>query len=205
MKNGYRPGAIMFHALLLLFTISTVKAQEYEATSKPIHVSFKNQNVVSSTAEIAHHYYALLIAVEEYQDPDITSLSEPVNDAQKLKDVLVSKYSFLEEDVTLLKNPTFEELNVVFEQLTHKIGPNDNLLILYAGHGYFDEKTGIGYWLPSDAEKRTAPNGFVTVPLWKTLAPLTRDTHCLLPMHVSVGEFSRPALLLTTPALISLT
>lgn len=171
VKNG---------CIFILFLVSyTVQAQDFEATSLPIRVSFKNQGVVSSAAETNHHYYALLIAVEEYRDPAIASLSEPVKDAQKLKDILISKYSFLEEDVTLLKNPTFEDLNVEFEELTHKVGPNDNLLILYAGHGFFDEKTGIGYWLPVDAEEKNRAKWFRNSALVENIGAIN-SKHTLL-------------------------
>ena len=31
--------------------------------------------------------------------------------------------------------------------------PEDTVIIFYAGHGYYDEDTELGYWLPADAEK----------------------------------------------------
>ena len=31
--------------------------------------------------------------------------------------------------------------------------PNDNLLIFYAGHGWWDQDANNGYWLPSDARR----------------------------------------------------
>jgi hypothetical protein len=102
----------------------------------------------------SHRYYALLIAVEEYDDPAITSLSEPLKDINKLKSVLTEKYTFEDKNISLLKNPTFEALNVAFEELSRKITPADLLLIFYAGHGFFDEATNIGYWLFSDAQQK---------------------------------------------------
>ena len=36
-------------------------------------------------------------------------------------------------------------------RLRRELGPDDNLLIYYAGHGYVDEETEEGYWLPVDA------------------------------------------------------
>ena len=105
-------------------------------------------------------YYALIMGVEKYDDPAITSLSEPIKDAGQLKQVLIDRYTFNEEDVTFLKNPTFEVINVAFEELSNKIGPSDFLLVFYAGHGYFDEKTNIGYWLPSDAQQKNRAKWF---------------------------------------------
>jgi len=31
------------------------------------------------------------------------------------------------------------------------VGPNDNLMIYYAGHGYFDDLLNEGYWVPVEA------------------------------------------------------
>ena len=143
---------------VLLLTSSMVWAQETEGTSNPIRVSLKP--VFATNSLNAHRYYALLIAVEEYSDPAITSLSEPLKDATKLREVLKTKNTFEDQDITTLKNPTFEELNVAFEDLQKKITEADFLLIYYAGHGFFDEKTNIGYWLPADAQEKNRAKWF---------------------------------------------
>ena len=31
------------------------------------------------------------------------------------------------------------------------VGPNDNVLIYYAGHGYFDDLLNEGYWVSAEA------------------------------------------------------
>ena len=59
-----------------------------------------------------------------------------------------------------MKNPTFEEMIVEFEGLSRKITPEDFLLIFYAGHGFFDATTNIGYWLPSDASDKNKAKWF---------------------------------------------
>jgi hypothetical protein len=152
-------------------------AQETEAVSNPVRVTLKP--VVAATSTSAHRYYALLIAVEEYSDPAIASLSEPLKDANKLKEVLKSKYTFEDKDITILKNPTFEDLNVAFEDLSKKIEPTDFLLIFYAGHGYFDEKTNIGYWLPSDAQEKNRAKWFRNSALVENIGAIN-SKHTLL-------------------------
>ncbi|MBS1488548.1 MAG: caspase family protein [Bacteroidetes bacterium] len=104
--------------------------------------------------------YMLLIAEQEYGDPTIASLSEPFKDALSLKDLLVKKYTFNENEISLLKNPTYEEIEIEFERLSRVVTANDNLLLFYAGHGFFDEKTNIGYWLPSDAQSKNKARWF---------------------------------------------
>jgi hypothetical protein len=49
---------------------------------------------------------------------------------------------------------------MALDAYSEKITNKDNLLIFYAGHGYWDEKSGVGYWLPSDARKGSSVNWF---------------------------------------------
>lgn len=100
-------------------------------------------------------YYALLIGVSDYNEasnvPDLEGL--PTKDAKDLKDVLVTMYSFEEENVVLLNNsPTENQILREFVKLRQKVTDKDNVLIFYAGHGIYDEKTETGSWLPSDAD-----------------------------------------------------
>ena len=100
-------------------------------------------------------YYALIIGVSDYNDasnvPDLEGL--PTKDAKDLKDVLVGKYSFEEENVVLLNDsPTENEILREFVKLRQKVTNKDNVLIFFAGHGIYDESTETGSWLPSDAD-----------------------------------------------------
>ncbi len=103
-------------------------------------------------------YYALIIGVEDYADPAIKDLDEPINDAQKLHDVLTTKYNFDTENIIFLKNPTKSDIIAVLHSMRSSLTENDNLLIFYAGHGYFDEEMNTGYWLPSDARQDNPVN-----------------------------------------------
>jgi hypothetical protein len=96
-------------------------------------------------------YYALIIGVQDYIDPAIPDLENPVADAGSLADVLTTQYTFDKANVKLLKNPSRQEVFDAFEALAVKIKPADNLLIFYAGHGNWDEVRKQGYWYPSDA------------------------------------------------------
>ncbi len=105
-------------------------------------------------------YYALIIGINNYKSADIPSLDNPIKDAGSLYDVLSAKYSFEKENIYFLKNPTLNEIITTLDGLVGKITANDNLLIFYAGHGYWDEKGKVGYWFPSDATKNSTVNWF---------------------------------------------
>ncbi len=105
-------------------------------------------------------YYALVIGVNEYQDDDITDLDNPIEDAENLYRILLSKYTFNKENIIFLKNPVRSEMIIALDKLSNQLTENDNLLIFYAGHGFWDEKGNVGYWMPADADKTNTSNWF---------------------------------------------
>ena len=96
-------------------------------------------------------YFCLIIGIDNYRDPDIQDLDNPIRDAQEVYRTLVENYTFEPENIHLLKNPKRSEIIGELDALRARVDESDNLLIFYAGHGYWDEEAGIGYWLPSDA------------------------------------------------------
>jgi hypothetical protein len=127
--------------------------------SRPsIIVSSKKNEDEGGGIILKGNYYALLIAINDYKDPAINSLDKPISDAQKLFDVLVSDYMFEKANITFLKNPTREQIISSLDRLEKTLSKSDNLLIFYAGHGYWNDVTQKGYWLASDASKENTAN-----------------------------------------------
>ncbi|MCU0455224.1 MAG: caspase family protein [Bacteroidales bacterium] len=102
--------------------------------------------------------YAVVIGISKYSDPVMPDLYYPIFDARKVAGVLTSYYTFNRNDVILLENPTKTKIIKTLDSLENVITGKDNLLIFYAGHGNWDEKKSIGYWLPSDAAARALDN-----------------------------------------------
>lgn len=103
-------------------------------------------------------YYALLIGVSKYSDPKINDLDQPETDAEKLYNTLLTHYTFTDEGIKLLKSPTREQIIAEMDKLNQLITEDDNLLVFYAGHGYWDKKDEAGYWLPADAKQANTAN-----------------------------------------------
>lgn len=110
-------------------------------------------SAITSALNITGKYYALLIGVNDYKDPNLPNLDYPIADAENLFNILVTSYAFDKENITLLKNAKRADINIALDNLAQKVTPEDNLLIFYAGHGWWDQKADIGYWLPADASK----------------------------------------------------
>lgn len=110
--------------------------------------------VVSS--ETSPQFHALLIAANDYVDPKIADLENPVKDATELKNILQANYTFSPKNIETLYNKSREEIMQALVLKSNAMGENDNLLIFYAGHGIAEkDKFGDvdGYWVPSSAKK----------------------------------------------------
>jgi hypothetical protein len=117
------------------------------------NVTTANPAVKNQKISNVGKFYALIIGNNDYQDPEIPSLDEPVSDATKLFNVLTTRYTFEKPNVTFLKNATYIQMIQAFDDLSNKITKNDNLLVFYAGHGWWNELKSLGFWLPIDAKK----------------------------------------------------
>lgn len=113
----------------------------------------------------AGRYFALLIANEAYRN--FTPLRSPITDVQAMSTVLDRNYGFT---VRTLQNATRYEMLSALSQLRREATQNDHILIYYAGHGYLDEATSRGYWLPVDAERDNVANWVSTGDITDALA-----------------------------------
>src|SRR5258708_6333729 len=115
-----------------------------------LHFDVKAQEPGDNSIKPNGSFYALIIGESQYDNPKL-ALDRPAKDAQKFKDVICSKYSFDEKNVNLLLNPSRQQIIAEIFNLRKIITGNDNLLIFYAGHGYWDDQASQGYWWPKDA------------------------------------------------------
>ena len=112
------------------------------------------QRPVTTEPEGMGKFYAILIAEKDYIDSNFKDLQYPVRDANSLKDVLTSKYTFEEKNIDTLYNRSREDILETIIARCKALGKNDNLLIFYAGHG--DTTQNIkgdvdGYLIPTSA------------------------------------------------------
>ncbi|MGI9174107.1 MAG: hypothetical protein ACR2GR_02150, partial [Rhodothermales bacterium] len=89
-------------------------------------------------------YHALLIAVQDYSNPEVNDLDFPLSDAERLRDVLIRHYTFDSTNTALLQNPDEDTIVMELERLRTTVGPTDNLVIFFAGHGQWDEQAEQG-------------------------------------------------------------
>ena len=92
--------------------------------------------------------YALLFATDSYDHWD--NLRNPLFDAQAIRVILQETYGF---QVELIHNPTRDGILEALRRYAEKeYSGEDQLLIFFAGHGYFDATFSVGYLVAKDTK-----------------------------------------------------
>lgn len=134
--------------------------------------------VVSSDGpNVKGRNYALVIGNNDYKD--LPPLKTAVADAEAVAETLKTRYTFDDDAVKLLINADRNTILGALAQLRAKLGPDDRLLIYYAGHGQIDQAASEGFWQPVDA----LPNADYT---WISNADLKRNLRGMSAKHVLV-------------------
>lgn len=151
MKTKLDIMLLLTNSLLACFLLTS--SFKSFADSRGIKVIGDAPAQFSAAAPMFSHgqYRALIIGNNNYQDPKAlwTPLKRAVSDAKAVEKLLVDHYGFT--DVERLENVTRRELLHAFRNLSKRVNENDNVLIYYAGHGFLDQYTNKGYWVPVDA------------------------------------------------------
>ena len=95
--------------------------------------------------------YLMIIGINNYHY--WPKLNNAVKDASDVASTLLSKYNFEFDNIVVLKDEQATRSNIYnsMRGLIEKVGPQDNLLIYYSGHGYFDQLLNEGYWVPVES------------------------------------------------------
>ena len=120
------------------------------------------------------NYHALIIGIDNYKN--LPKLTTAIKDARGVAKILKEEYGF---KVSLLIDPDRLDIIDAFDELRETLGPKDNLLIYYAGHGWLDEDLDRGFWMPVDAKPKRRGR-------WISNATITDTLKGLSAKHVMV-------------------
>jgi hypothetical protein len=93
--------------------------------------------------------FAMVIAVNQYDDSALPRLSTAIADGVAITTVLHDRYGF---ETTFLPAASRTEILSAMDKY-QSLSETSSLLIYYAGHGDYDRAADTGYWLPRDARK----------------------------------------------------
>jgi hypothetical protein len=144
--NNQKKYGVRFFATLALLTLWSPMLF---AQSRGIDV--RSVETAAQTPFVGGVYRALIIGNSDYRDPKgrWPSLKTAVTDAQAVAKLLREDYGF--SDIDLRINATRRDILVSLRELAKRVTPNDSVLIYYAGHGFLDQETNNGFWVPVDA------------------------------------------------------
>jgi hypothetical protein len=103
---------------------------------------------------LAFKNYALIIGIDEYRGK-WPPLENAVRDAKAVADVLAKKFSFEKVHTLYNQDATRDRILSTLEYLAKSVGPDDNLLIYFSGHGRKEPPLNKGYWVPVDATEKS--------------------------------------------------
>ncbi len=97
--------------------------------------------------------YLFILSIDNYEH--WKPLHNAVKDAKSLKEILMNKYLFEDDNLFELydKDATIENIRNELIKIKNEITPKDNLIIYYAGHGDYDPEFDEGSWVPVDARE----------------------------------------------------
>jgi len=159
-------------AILILLAALTYSQEKNDSEKLADHIAKESK------------YYGLIIGIDQYSEDALPELKNPINDAEKLYLTLTSSYNFEDENITLVKNATRSDIIKNLDELIRVVTPEDNVLIFFAGHGFWDADVNIGYWLPSDANRYTKVNWLPTSQLMDYIKTIN-SKHTLLIVDAS--------------------
>ncbi|KGM39900.1 hypothetical protein JY96_07285 [Aquabacterium sp. NJ1] len=127
-----------------------------------------------SAALLKGRRLALVVANQAYQH--WPRLDTPMADAQSVSEALHQHFGF---DVTLLQNATRQQLLAALSRLRMQAGPEDQVVVYYAGHGQMDPVTARGYWIPVDGDDKD-------IAQWVSVIDVTDQLAAMQARHVMV-------------------
>lgn len=91
---------------------------------------------------------ALIVGINKYADRRIPQLEGAVTDARAIRTLLETRLGY---ETRVIEDASKESILKALNQLALDASKTDSVMIYYAGHGEYLDKTGMGYWIPSDA------------------------------------------------------
>ncbi len=148
-------------------------------------------DAIASAIAIDRKDYALLFATDQYDS--WTDLVNPIEDAHSIAKVLKEKYGFQTE---ILENPNLDEVFIKLADYSQRnFKPQDQLLIFFAGHGYFDDTFGEGFVVAKNSlQNDKAKITYISHNRLRGVIDNIKSEHIFLAMDVCFGGTFDPVI-----------
>ena len=98
--------------------------------------------------------YAIVVGIEQYRQ-DLPRADFADHDAKIMREYLVKRLGYEEENVVLLSNDHATKTDIekyVEKWLPNRVDPGDSVFVYFSGHGSPNPKTGDAYLIPFDGD-----------------------------------------------------
>jgi hypothetical protein len=152
--------------------------------SKSQRVVHVGETALADAAKLARNDYALLFVTDKYDNWN--SLVNPIFDGRSIATELQNVYGF---KVEVIENPSQD---VIFRKLREysekKYQPLDQLMVFFAGHGYYDETFKEGYVVVKESMKDDpGKTSYVSYNRLRNVINVIPCEHTMLMMDVCFG------------------
>ncbi len=149
------------------------------------------KDAIADAISIDRKDYAILFATDKYDH--WTDLVNPVFDANTIANELKEKYGF---EVEVVENANQEEVfNKLADYSQKKYKPQDQLLVFFAGHGYFDDTFGEGFVVAKNSlENDRSKTSYISHSRLRTVINNIPNEHVFLAMDVCFGGTFDPVI-----------
>jgi serine/threonine-protein kinase len=108
--------------------------------------------------------WAILVAVQQYEDASLSKLAYPDDDAKLLRDSLVGRYRVPADQAVIIADPSQVRLQQGLPEVLTRVKAEDEVLVYFAGHACRD-KDGTIYLAPANFNHEQMASSGVTL-LW---------------------------------------
>ncbi len=149
------------------------------------------KDAIADAISIDRKDYALFFATDQYDN--WSDLVNPIEDAHSIGDLLKKKYGF---EVEIVENANIEEVFIKLGDYSQrKFKPQDQIMIFFAGHGYFDDTFGEGFVVAKNSlENDKAKTTYISHNRLRGVINNIPNEHIFLAMDVCFGGTFDPVI-----------
>ena len=149
------------------------------------------KDAIADAIAIDRKDYALFFATDQYDN--WSDLVNPVEDAHSIGDLLKKKYGF---EVEIVENANIEDVFIKLGDYSQrKFKPQDQVMIFFAGHGYFDDTFGEGFVVAKNSlDNDKAKTTYISHNRLRGVINNIPNEHIFLAMDVCFGGTFDPVI-----------
>jgi len=145
----------------------------------------KNKQLSLNRDDIYDDSWAVIIGIDKYKYSD--QLNYAVNDAEAVKDMLISKFDFPEKNIRYLtdEEATLSNIKLNLGEVATSAGENDRILVFYSGHGETligADKSEKGYIIPFEGKQDNPYATGIAMDEILTTSQMSKSKHMLFLM-----------------------